>query len=224
MQHSAVVEAAAREGLKENFDRKRTELEQHLKKISNSQPSKFYLDADFDTIEPISAETDALRTQIFERLSVGGRLIGLLTALIGTVQRLNDSLENRNALIAEIQAQRPLPEEVLIEVYFGLQQSWRGTTDKRYADYIDNIYHQLDDCIFFSRKLTEDLVEHGLRLKKKWEGQFRGPCPNVTSRCSISPKRSNYTQTRSGTPSGSLCLASTRGSKNEITRQSRCDY
>jgi hypothetical protein len=187
-------------GLKENFDRKRAELEQHLKKVSNGQPSKFYLDADFDTIDPMSAETDALRTQIFERLSVGGRLIGLLTALIGTVQRLNDSLESRNALIAEIQAQRPLPENVLIEVYFGLQQSWRGTTDKRYADYVAS--------------LRRTSLSTGSGSRRNGKANSAAHAQTSTSRCSISPKRSSYTQTRSATPSGSPCSVSIR-SKND---------
>jgi hypothetical protein len=45
---------------------------------------------------------------------------------------------------------------------------------------LDAIFQYTDDCIYFSIRLTNDLLEHGRALQKKYETRFKEKAPRIT--------------------------------------------
>lgn len=74
-----------------------------------------------------------------------------------------ESLGLRNEVIANFRASSPVPDSVLTPLYFGLRNK-TGRVDLTYPNCVDAISSYTDDCIFFSKLLIEDLVQHGRRL------------------------------------------------------------
>ena len=63
--------------------------------------------------------------------------------------------------------------------YFGLKVGDR--TDNRYASSIDGIYGYTDDCIFFSKLLSEDLTRYGNKLKTRLPSRWFSTPPHIAS-------------------------------------------
>lgn len=144
--------------LKENFDKQRAELEdfkQNLKAGKIAENQAFYFQADLQTLNPQAVPVDTLRTIVFERLSITGRALNLVAAIMQTVQSLEESLSKRNSLIQEYRGLEMTPEK-LAPLYFGFQYEL-GHLDLSYTMLIDAIYRETDDGIFFSQLLCKDL-------------------------------------------------------------------
>lgn len=146
------------DSLKAAYDHQRNEL------LAGNLKSKFIIDG--QTLTPMMMPTDALQTQIFEKVSLNGRPLSLTIALLRAINSLNDSLSTRNRLIEAYKQMASGQSGLVTKLYFGLPDD-KGHIDISYPNTIDAIYQETKDCIFYSWLLCEDLVGHGKELLKK---------------------------------------------------------
>ncbi|MDG4546588.1 MAG: hypothetical protein PQ612_10535 [Rickettsiales bacterium] len=186
--------------LKENFDKKKEELQkfQENRKVNTSDKNIFEFQADFQTIDPLLIPTDVLQKQAFENMTLNGRPFSLVTTLIQTIHAVNSHINKRNNLIALYHANPPLPNDVLVRIYFGLPDR-AGNIDENYPSCIDAIYTHTDDCIQFSSMLCNDLNILGEQLKKDFDKKFGKGAPTVNKpdfskaeKIGIMPDPKNY--------------------------------
>jgi len=122
---------------------------------------------------------ELLRTQIFDKLSVIGRPLILTMQLVESAEGLARSINLRNRLIEEMRAKGDnVSEDYKMEKYFGTQ-SREGHIDRNYPDAVTAIYNQTDDGIVFSKLLYEDLIDHGMEIREKFEKTFGKPAPPI---------------------------------------------
>jgi hypothetical protein len=112
-----------------------------------------------------------LEKYIFERISIRGRAPVITVELIEAIDGLNRSIEIRNSLAADIQ-RASLPSKELAEKYFGVQTS-KGIRDKKINSNVEALYNQTDDCIFFAKLLSDDLLSYGTRLRNRYRWRYR---------------------------------------------------
>lgn len=144
------------------FEQHKAALEAFQRKKHPMQPFEFQ--ADFQTFPPIRVPIDVLQKLLFENISVADRSLTLVTTLSQAIDGLNATIKQRNELIATIkEASPPVPHDVLASIYFGFPDK-NGNIDHRYRDCVEGISSQTDDCIFFSKLLSEDLHRHGKKL------------------------------------------------------------
>jgi hypothetical protein len=138
----------------------------------------FEFHGDFRTFDTLSLPLPILQTQVFEKLSVQGRAILLLTTLCQSVIGLNEIISRRNQLIETFKARSPSSSgSELLALYFGFP--FQGRTDQQYSDSIEGIYKQADDAIWFSAKLCSDLSAHGDALSAAFKKKFGKGAPRI---------------------------------------------
>ena len=162
--------------LKENFDTQKIALLDHEQKLNLgliSEDEKFHYTANFQTLSLPPLPVDILQTQVFEKLSVTGRPINLLTTLSQTVHNLSSSLAMRNQQIEIYKAK----DGATAAEYFGLQLE--GHINQIYPSLINAIYQQTDDGIFFSHLLCMDMIEHGNKIVELFNKNFKKGAPII---------------------------------------------
>lgn len=167
--------------LKDTFDKQKESLvqfEQEYKLGKIPKGNTFNFTADFETIPISPVPVDVLQTLVFEKISVDGRPLSLTTTLNQTATHLADSIKYRNQLIEKFRANSPLPDDFLVQVYFGMPDK-NGHIDNSYPSIIEAIYHYTDSCIYFSTRLCQDLIEHGERIKKIYIEKYDKRVPTI---------------------------------------------
>lgn len=156
--------------LKENFEQQNRDLEEfeRSRMALNGENAVFAFQANFLTIPPLSTRTDQLQMLAFEKISLNGRPLALVDALTNTIHSLNIIVAKRNQLIETYQAQRPIQDKILKNIYFGRPDD-HGHVDSNYPDTVEGIHNQTDDCVFFSKLLCDDLIAHGKMLVERYE-------------------------------------------------------
>ena len=87
----------------------------------------------------------------------------------------------------EFRAAGPHPVGRMFEFYFGKRDK-HGRIDFRYPASVEAIYKQTDDCIFFTKFLTDDLVAHGEHQRKAFKEARFGVAPNINKPDFVTPK------------------------------------
>ena len=167
--------------LKEVFDIQKLELVDHLRKqqrgeIGEAQVFEFNADLETLSLPPLPVET--LQTQVFEKLSLGGRSVSLVITLIQTLHSLSASLEKRNQLIHTYKVNAPFKPGEFLALYFGLRQG--DYINQEYPSSLHAIYTQTEDGIFFSQLLCKDLVEHGDYIAGLFRKAYGKGAPHVS--------------------------------------------
>jgi hypothetical protein len=126
----------------------------------------FEFRVDLQTISPIDVPIRVLEKYVFERISLNARPLAAAVDLVGAIDGLAQSIERRNSLIAEIQQGPRIESLALAKRYFGILND-EGIVDQRFADSVDAIFKQTDDCIFFAKLLGEDLLPIGAKLRRR---------------------------------------------------------
>jgi hypothetical protein len=134
--------------------------------------------ANLSTITPIWLPTESLEKQIFERISIQGRALAASVELVGAIDALDKSIQYRNDLIVEIKQQSPMPPLQLALRYYGLRAQG-DIIDDRFQSNIQALHAQTDDCIFFARKLADDLFNYGTRLRRRNAWKYRLGIPKM---------------------------------------------
>lgn len=114
---------------------------------------------------------EVLEAQVFEKLSVDGRPLALTAAIAGSLSNLDEALSKRNELIAEFKSLQGAERERIPAIYLGTTLP-DGNVSTEYPDSIVGAYKYVDDIIFFSKLLCEDLHKHGIRLKNAHERKY----------------------------------------------------
>lgn len=164
--------------LREAFNQGRVAARAALAAQQAGRGGVFDFHTDFRVLQILSLPLNLLQTQVFEKLSVQGRSILLLTTLGQTVTGLNDSIRKRNELIETFKARSlPSSSSELLALYFGFP--FQERIDQQYSNSIEAIYRQADDAIWFSARLCSDLGEHGDQLLAKFKKRFGKGAPNI---------------------------------------------
>ena len=115
---------------------------------------------------------DALRSLVYEKLSVSRRPIALVAALTGALSSLAETIENRNGQISKFKNLTPENRQ-LLALYFGLPYAG-GHVSTEYPDAMEGLKNLTDDVIFFSHLLCKDLEAHGNEVLYKLRSRFKG--------------------------------------------------
>jgi len=162
--------------LKDQFDQQRVLTREVLAKQQQGQAGVVEFHADYRTLTPLALPLSILQTQIFEKLSLHGRPIALVTTLIQSMDGLNVAIAKRNELI-ESYKKSTLPHNQLLALYFGF--SFGGQVNQEYPDLLEAIYRQTDDGIFFGAQLCQELSEHGDLLAASFKKLFGKGAPRI---------------------------------------------
>lgn len=139
----------------------------------------FEFQADLRTLPAPLAPFDVLQTQVFERLSVTGRPLALVTTLSQTILSLASSIATRNALIVRFRNTGGSANPKFLNLYFGLPSS-SGHHSTEYADTIEAIHNLTDDAIFFSHLICVDLRDHGRIVLERYKARFKDDSQSVS--------------------------------------------
>ncbi len=161
--------------LKNEFDRIRLSL---IERRQQNNSGIFEFMADFQTLTPISFPAQTLASIVHDKISVAGRPFSLVSTLLSSTEQLTYTIMSRNNIIIEFKSKADKSNEALARFYLGLPGSDRHV-DNTYPDLVEALYSITDDCIFFSKLLSEDLTLHGNRTRKRFITQFRGEAPRV---------------------------------------------
>jgi hypothetical protein len=132
-----------------------------------------------ETLTPILLPIQALERLVFEKISIRGRGLVAAVEVISCIDALEKSFSYRNELIADFKKE-PMSHRQMIERYFGLHVPEIDMVDERFSSNVGALYNQIDDCIFFSRILADDLFEYGTSLRKRFAWRYRLPVPKLT--------------------------------------------
>jgi hypothetical protein len=123
--------------------------------------------ADFQTLQEMVTSIDLLRNLVFDKVSLTGRPLVCISALVRCAHELNETIGHRNRWIAEFRKAfggRSANETVVL--YFGFRDE-AGHLDETYPALISATHRYTNDCIFFGQLLCTDLVKHGKSLAKE---------------------------------------------------------
>jgi hypothetical protein len=127
---------------------------------------------DYRSLTPVIVPVQVLERYVFEKIRVRGRAIAAMVDLGGAIDGHDKAIRQQNELISYIHSRSPWEPAELAELYFGFRNA-HGVTDDRFKDNLHAIYDQTNDCIFFSRILSKDLVDYGNRLRRKYAWKYR---------------------------------------------------
>lgn len=166
----------------DTYFEKKISLEEFSRKRKSGETPReipFEFRADLRSVPSPAVPIDALRSLVYEKLSVSGRPLALVATLAGVLSSLNDTISNRNGLIANFKQLSPqVRETILPPLYFGLPYDG-GHVSTEYFDTMTGLQSLIDDVIFFSQLLCKDLVNHGNKVLGKYKSQFRGALERI---------------------------------------------
>lgn len=139
---------------------------QRAEQVENAQ-APLMITTDFRFFEQISLPTDILQEVNFQKISLNGRPLSLTTVLTQTSISINAMILSRNELCQHFKDNGPWPSHVLAPLYFGVPDE-HGNIDERYFSAVRAISEKVDDGIFFSGLLCEDLIQHGENVRAKF--------------------------------------------------------
>ena len=160
--------------------------EKQLGQRQGNSPFKFQADLIAFSAPVISIET--LKTLVFDRTSSLGKPLMLVSLVENASVGLATAITKRELLMSEFKSETQEPESWPLR-YFGEALS-SGHTFREYADLVDVIDSYTNDLIFFSAKLSEELVLHGHALHTSFTKRFGKGAPNVNEPNFAGPKSS----------------------------------
>jgi hypothetical protein len=137
------------------------------------------IQADLQTLPLIRLPIETVERFVFEKISVRGRALAATVSLTGAIDALHSAIKHRNDLITVFHRASPLPHDMLAEKYFGIRSA-TGVIDESYSSGLTAIVLGTDDCIFFSRQLSDDLYEYGKQLRHRHLCRLRFGLPSLT--------------------------------------------
>jgi len=129
----------------------------------------FTLHIDLRTISQTEFPASALEKTLLDKCFLGGEGIATLVAVMDGVHDLKASLTLRNELVDDFRKNTPTTHEQKLARYFGIAAG--DQRDERFRDNVIALFAQVDDCIFFARKLSDHTLasENKLRKKHRWK-------------------------------------------------------
>lgn len=124
-----------------------------------------YFSADLTLLEMPAVPIEYLADYVFRRISLNGRPLAALSDLMESLGSLSSAISQRNEFISDIVSSEKKDSEDFPSIYFGLPYG-RGHVSTLYPDLMDKILHNTNHCIFFSKKLCEDLMEYAIEARE----------------------------------------------------------
>jgi hypothetical protein len=173
------------------FFKKKTELERFIEKgrtgdISLNIPFEF-LQADLRIIPFPAVPIDALRSLLYEKLSVSARLLACVATLDITLSSIDKTIATRDEFITSFKNNKDLSEGDRTALYFGLPYG-HGRVDNVYLDSMTGLQDLTNDAIFFSHMLCKDLETHGNKVLDKFKAQYKGVIEQIHA-IELSPEK-----------------------------------
>jgi len=131
-----------------------------------NQEGPLNLELDLRTPSKVRFADAALERTVFEKSSLGHLGLAAALSLEDATNDLNLSIEYRNDIISRFQ-EPPETHQARIELYVGAYRD--DKVDLRFANNIEALSHQADDCIFFGMVLAQELLKLERKLwRRKW--------------------------------------------------------
>jgi hypothetical protein len=167
--------------LKDEFDAHYLEVSENLRqaKLKPKEQRTIHHRPNFRSFSTIPMPIPILQDLGFSEMSVGVKILTLISTLANTIESLNQAIEGRNRLI-EFVKQRGFDQRELLFWYFGLEYA-PGSSNREYTDTLQGVYVLTDDGIYFSQQLSSELVKHGESAKLRFERRFGGGAPVVAT-------------------------------------------
>lgn len=167
----------------EEYNKKRDELLTITKKSNLAQKDEakiFEFQADFRTLQMPVVPIDILRAYVYDRISAKGRALATLGALAGALDSLDHVISKRNHLIDRFRESNINVDRVFLSLYFGLPYG-DGHINSEFSDTVAGLGSLVDDVIFFSHLLMNDLKLHGDFIKIKYDKVAKYNSEKITS-------------------------------------------
>lgn len=171
------------QGLYNNFCKQKEALQHHHAGLATgtiAAGTPFEFQADFRSLPMPLVPIDTLKVQAYEKLSINGRPLALVSSLVGALDSLRSSMHLRNELIDRFKNLSPAEMALLPALYFGLPYGG-GHVSTEYSDSVNAIRLYTDDVIFFGHLLCKDLEEYGNQVSNEYESRFRKKTIKVNS-------------------------------------------
>jgi len=131
-------------------------------------------DMDLRTLDMPHIPIELLEMNGYEKITLRGRPLALISTLSTSIDTMRSSLNRRNKVIENFKSLLPtISQKEKLDYYFGFPLT-DGSVDQEYLDTTEGLYQYADDVIFFSSLLCEDLRKHGNKLRniyKKLHGK-----------------------------------------------------
>ncbi len=137
----------------------------------------FQATVDLQVLPPIRTAAPMLEKLIFERVSASPEVLGLFTIVVLSLDGLNFAIETRNTMIASLKARSSIPDEEIIDAYFGLVNASRHS-DQTIPNALEAMAHQLDCVILYGAVLAHELHAHADALADRHRELQRSKRPN----------------------------------------------
>jgi hypothetical protein len=161
--------------LKVNFDSEKTKRKniEKMNKLPTHADKIPVFEMNFTTLPLPYVPSQRLQGILFDKLSVTGGSLHMISLLVKSSDSLFAQIEQRNQII-KVYMENPISDETQkAHFYFGTTDG-DGHTDTSYSDCVGSIYHFNDDCIMSCKLLIEDLSLHGEELKLRNKKRLKG--------------------------------------------------
>ncbi|MGM0987773.1 MAG: hypothetical protein ACQEXI_12425 [Pseudomonadota bacterium] len=153
--------------LYEQYTKDRAKAKEIHSKLSAGEDlgtEPFHYLADLKTFSAPSVPIETLKSLVFNDISSHGRALSAVSFLEGAYDGLKEVLTRRESMILKFQ-DGTIGERETPHVYFGIQMH-SGHINQEYSDLVEAMHSYINDVIFFSSKLCEDLAAYGNQLRK----------------------------------------------------------
>jgi len=128
---------------------------------------------------------DLLNEQVYQKMNLNGRPVTATAQIDNTIASLESAIETRDSVIQMIRRSPGMSEVEKANLYFGFPLP-DGALSTEYADALKGISTYVDDVIFFSKLLCDDLLEHGQKNRGRFKELYREEPPEV-NKVDLSP-------------------------------------
>ena len=170
------------EPLRNGFNKARDDLLKFKAERATGQRqgnAEYHVPLDLKVFPAPVVPMETLKDIIFQKLSVVGRPLALVSVLEQSLSGVRDAILRREALVQRF-ASGSIPETLTANFYFGLKLP-NGHVTQEHPDLVECIYSYLEDIAFFSALLCQDLMAHGDQLHAAFTKRFGKGAPRVST-------------------------------------------
>lgn len=131
----------------------------------------FAIDLDLQTLSQPRFADESLERIVFEKCSLGHRGLAAIVSLRDATKDVKESIDFRNDLINNFRENTPATEFEKIAVYVGAYHEEK--VDQRFGHNLEALFKQIDDCIFFSMFLADQILQSERKLRGRNWWRFR---------------------------------------------------
>jgi hypothetical protein len=147
--------------------------------IDKQNNQEYHFIADLRNFPALVVPIEMLKDLVFNKISAFGRVLSIFSELDQSIVMLNDSILNRDKMIHNF-SNGNIPSNQLSNYYFGIPLS-TGKAHNEYPNLVEAIHSYLNNVVFFSHLLCEDLLIHGEHLRSSYKKQFGKCAPDLNS-------------------------------------------